>query len=167
LSKVLIVTVLLLGGSFSVKAQSTYSNSDEFWSKVRFGGGLGLSFGNDRVFIGVTPSAIYQANDFIAFGVGLNYTYSQTGDFKYNAFGGSLIALANPVAALQISAEFEQLYVNETAPFFKDSYWLPALYLGVGYGAGPVTIGVRYDVLYDEQRSLYSTPWFPFVRVYF
>jgi hypothetical protein len=30
-----------------------------------------------------------------------------------------------------------------------------------------VTIGARYDVLFDNDRSLYGSAFMPFVRVYF
>ena len=30
-----------------------------------------------------------------------------------------------------------------------------------------VTFGIRYDVLYDSERSIYADPWAPFVRFYF
>ena len=115
----------------------------DFWSRVRYGGGLGLSFGRDAVQIGLAPSAIYQINNYAAVGVGLNYTYSKFFDTKLNAYGGSVIGLVNPIPALQLSGEFEQLRVRRSAVSFSDSYWLPALYLGVGYAAGPVTFGIR------------------------
>jgi len=41
------------------------------------------------------------------------------------------------------------------------------LFLGVGYNSGPVTFGIRFDVLYDRNKSIYSESWVPFVRVYF
>ena len=34
-------------------------------------------------------------------------------------------------------------------------------------GTGPVTVGIRFDVLYDSNRSLYANEWSPFIRVYF
>jgi hypothetical protein len=159
--------LLLFIGIGPVSKAQYGNNNSSFWSNVRYGGGIGLSFGNDAFLIGLTPSAIYQANEYLALGVGLNYTYSKVGDEKLNAVGGSLIALANPIAALQLSAEFEELYVDRDFGFFSESYWVPALYLGVGYGAGPVTFGIRYDVLYDDNKSLYANPWLPFVRFYF
>lgn len=150
--------------------QSTYGGSS-FWSQVRYGGGLGLSFGKEAVQIGIAPSAIYQANQTVAIGLGLNYTYSKIYDTKFSAVGGSLIGLINPIPSLQISAEFEELYVSRdfqsSVESYRDSYWLPALYMGLGYSTGPVTFGIRYDVLYNNERSLYSDPWIPFVRVYF
>ena len=151
----------------SVSMAQNGNSDSSFWSNVRYGGGLSLSFGNDAFLIGVSPQAIYQVNDFLALGAGLNYTYSKVGESKTNAVGGSLLAFANPVAALQLSAEFEELYIDRKFGPFSDSYWVPALYLGVGYGIGPVTVGIRYDVLYDDNKSLFSDPWLPFVRVYF
>lgn len=143
------------------------AQSSSFWSRVRYGGGIGLSFGQESVQIGLAPSAIYQVNDYAAFGLGLNYTYSKIYDTKFSAFGGSLIGLVNPIPALQLSAEFEQIRVNRSFGPVEDSYWLPALFLGLGYSTGPVTFGIRFDVLYDSERSLYANPWLPFVRVYF
>lgn len=143
------------------------AQSTPFWSQVRFGGGVGLSFGNESVQIGLTPSAIYQVNEYAALGIGLNYTYSKIFDTKFSAYGGSVIGLVNPIPALQLSGEFEQLYVNRSFGPVDDSYWLPALFLGVGFSTGPVTFGIRYDVLYDSGKSLYADPWLPFVRFYF
>ena len=143
------------------------AQSASFWSQVRYGGGIGLSFGRESVQIGLSPSAICQVNDYTALGLGLNYTYSKIYDTRFSAFGGSIIGLVNPVPPLQISAEFEQLRVNQSFGPIDDSYWLPALFLGVGYSTGPVTFGIRFDVLYDSDKSLYADPWLPFVRVYF
>jgi len=52
-------------------------------------------------------------------------------------------------------------------PSYSDNYWNTALYLGAGYRTGNVTIGGRYDVLYNAQTSLYGSGFMPFVRVYF
>ncbi|MFT5217580.1 MAG: hypothetical protein ACI83H_002720 [Glaciecola sp.] len=41
------------------------------------------------------------------------------------------------------------------------------LYLGAGYRTGNFTIGIRYDVLYDNEKSIFADPWMPFFRVYF
>jgi len=48
--------------------QTTSSPKSEFWKKVRFGGGLGLSFGNNNTQINISPSALYQPNPYVAFG---------------------------------------------------------------------------------------------------
>jgi hypothetical protein len=155
--------LLFLTVSMSAQVQN------DFWDHVRYGGGIGLSFGTESFQIALAPSAIYQVNNYVALGVGLNYTYSKFFDSRFSAYGGSLIGLVNPLPQVQLSAEFEQLRVNRSPvpEFERGTYWLPALYLGAGFRNGPVTFGIRYDVLYDSTRSLYSNPWLPFVRVYF
>jgi hypothetical protein len=166
----LILTIALsLFISETITAQQEAPN---FWDNVRFGGGIGFSFGN-RVFSGtLAPSAIYQFNQQFAAGVGLSGTYTSQKDI-YNAtiIGGSLLGLYTVIPALQLSAEFEQNYVSrnfdDRFAIEDDSYFYPALFLGAGYNTGPVTVGVRYDVLYNKDESVYANPWAPFVRVYF
>ena len=156
-------------------ATHSYSQIDDattnFWSKVRFGGGLGLSFG-DGFFSGtIAPSAIYQFNSKFATGVGLNFTYNSQEDvFKSTILGGSTIGLYNPIPELQVSSEFELLNVNRTFEnnlFEDDNYWYPALFMGLGYRTNNITMGIRYDVLYDRDKSIYADPWAPFIRVFF
>jgi hypothetical protein len=143
-----------------------------FWKHVRFGGGLGLSFG-DGYFSGtIAPSGIYEFNNAFALGLGLNATFNnQKNIYKSTILGGSLIGLFNIITELQLSAEFEQLNVNRiyniNLNLDKDHYWVPALFIGAGYRNGNVTFGIRYDVLYDENESIYSEAWAPFVRFYF
>ena len=113
-----------------------------------------------------------QLNDKFATGVGLNFTYTDDRNYTATVFGGSVLGFYSPIREIQLSAEFEELHVNrkfeyDGIPDFRDEYWYPALHLGVGYNTGPVTIGVRYDVLYDDDKSIYGTPFMPFVRVYF
>lgn len=147
-------------------------NKALFWDHVRFGGGIGLGFG-DGFFSGtLAPSAFYEINNQVAFGAGLNGTYSSQKDFyKSTILGGSIISLFNPADAIQLSAEFEELHVNRKFESFynlpDDTYWIPALYLGAGYRSGNVTFGIRYDLLYDEYKSIYANAWAPFMRFYF
>lgn len=155
-----------------ISQNSINNSSNDFWNHVHFGGGIGLSFGNGFFSATLAPSAIYQINPFVAMGVGLSGTYNTSKDFyKSSIFGGSIVTLFNPIRAVQLSAEFEELNVSRNwdnrLGFEDENYWYPALFLGVGYSSGPVTFGIRYDVLYDDYKSIYSEPWIPFVRVYF
>ena len=125
------------------------------------------------VFSGtLAPSAIYEFNNDVALGLGLNGTiYNRKNNFKSTILGGSLIGLINPIDVLQFSAEFEELKVHikydANLNFQDDHYWYPALFLGAGYRTGNITFGIRYDVLFDEDKSVYANPWTPFVRFYF
>lgn len=147
-------------------------NQNIFWNQVRFGGGIGLSFG-DGFFSGtLAPSAIYEFNNQIALGVGINGTYNKQNDFyKSTILGGSVIGLFSPVDAFQLSAEFEELHVNRKFDSYlnleNDTYWSPALFIGAGYRNGNVTFGIKYDLLYDKDKSIYANAWSPFVRFYF
>ncbi len=151
---------------------SAQENTTSFWDHVRFGGGIGLSFG-DSFFSGtLAPSAIYDVNDQLSMGVGLNGTYnSLKNTYNSTIIGGSLLTLFNVIPEIQLSAEFEEL--NVTRNFESDlniedqNYWYPALFLGGGYRTQNITIGIRYDVLYDEGKSVYANAWAPFFRVYF
>ncbi|WP_269234339.1 hypothetical protein [Flavobacterium flavigenum] len=149
-------------------------NNHQFWNKVQFGGGLGLGFGSGYTDISVMPSAIYNINEIVAVGAGLQFGYlSSKNYYSSYVYGGSIIGLVNPIPEVQFSAELEQVRVNtnykattmNTA--FSDNYWNTALFLGAGYRSGSVTIGGRYDVLFNSKRSLYGSAFMPFVRVYF
>ncbi|MBZ4036007.1 hypothetical protein K6T82_14630 [Flavobacterium sp. 17A] len=169
------VILAVLFSSYTIGQQKyVIDNSNNFWEKVQFGGGLGLGFGSGYTDISVMPSAIYNVNEIVAVGVGLQFGYLNSRNYYESyVYGGSLITLVNPIPEIQLSAELEQVKVdtryeaNINRPAFSDSYWNTALYLGAGYRTGNVTIGARYDVLYDPNKSLYGSGFMPFVRVYF
>ena len=167
--KVIIILIMVFCNIELIVAQD---QTGDFWNHVRYGGGIGVSFG-DGFFSGtLAPSAIYEFNNHVALGLGLNATFNnQKQVYKSTILGGSLIGLYNVLDALQISAEFEELNVNRkydvNLNIQDDNYWSPALFLGAGYRSGNVTFGIRYDVLYDRDKSIYIDPWAPFVRFYF
>jgi hypothetical protein len=140
-----------------------------FIDNVQFGGGIGLSFGNDFFSGTLAPVALYQVTPIVSTGLGLNLTYSSFRDNELLVYGGSLITIVNPLPEIQLSAEFEQLRVNQSINngSFDNNYWYPALFLGFGYTTGPVTVGIRYDVIHDENKSIYANAYMPFVRVLF
>ncbi|MGV6830131.1 MAG: alpha-ketoglutarate decarboxylase [bacterium] len=170
---ILALLICFLTSAENLNAQEHTKLPSEFWSKVRFGGGIGLGFGNGFFSGSLSPNAIYDFNPYFSAGVGLNGIYaSQRNIAKSTIVGASIIGLANPYPEIQISGEFEQLFVsrNFDQNFVSnpdEDYWYPALFLGAGYRTGNVTVGARIDVLYDEDRSIYTSPWLPFVRVFF
>ncbi|HEX8269933.1 MAG TPA: hypothetical protein VF581_08570 [Flavobacterium sp.] len=167
---------LLSAGSFAqtdtTAAENIPRSKSEFWRRTQFGGGLGLSFGTDYTNVMVAPSAIYNFSDYFAAGIGLQGSYIKVRE-QYDSFlyGGSLIGLFNPIEEIQVSAELEQLRVNTEFDYlgesYDDNFWNTALFLGVGYRAQNVTIGIRYNVLHDDNDRVYYDPFMPFVRVYF
>lgn len=143
-------------------------NADSgFWNNVRFGGGFGFAFGNDYTTLSVAPGAIYVFSDQFAAGPTVSYLYSKNLDVRSNVYGVGAVGLYNPIDFLQLSAEFEQAFVTQKLGFEKYHLNFPALYLGLAYRTGWFAAGLRYDVLYDVNHTIYSSAWSPIVRFYF
>lgn len=145
--------------------------ASNFWNRVRFGGGIGLNFSNGGFNGSISPSAIYQFNEVFAAGIGANVNFFKFNDQQFWAYGPSAIVLANPIPQIQLSGEFEQLRVNTSirtlGGTIENNYWSPALFLGAGYTTNFATVGIRYNVLYDNEDSIYFNAWVPFIRFYF
>ena len=158
----------------SAKAQEdNVKQKSEFWQKVRIGGGIGVSTGNKIFSATLAPSAIYQFDNTFALGIGLSGTYLRNKNFiksKSTIIGASLIGLYNPINEIQLSGEFEQNNVSrnfDESIYRDENYWSPALFVGAGFRTRNITIGMKYDLLYDDNKSIYANAWSPFVRVYF
>lgn len=171
--KIIFAATLIFLLTLSAKSQNrNFPTQDNFWSHVRFGGGVGLGFGDGWFSGTLAPSAIYEFNHQFALGAGLSATYAKHRD-EYNAtiLGGSLIGLFNPIPEIQLSAELEEAHVNRNFELdgldLSDNYWVPSLFLGAGYRTQNITFGVKYNVLHDEEKSIYADAIIPFVRVYF
>jgi hypothetical protein len=168
----ILIAILINFSAFAQQPTTAPTPKSEFWKKVRFGGGLGLNFGNNATSITVAPSAVYDVNQYVSVGLGVQGSYVSLRDtYKSYIYGGSLIGLINPIEQIQLSIELEQLRVNTTfdsslsTPARRD--WNTALFLGAGYVANNITIGARYNVLYKETDNVYGQAFMPFVRVYF
>jgi len=163
---------LLLSTAIFAQTSTTSqpASQSDFWQHVHFGGGLGLNIGSGFTDVTVAPSAIYNLNSYVSLGVGVQGSYARVrNNYESYIYGGSLIGLFNPVDQIQISAELEQLRVNRsyTSSSLKDNFWNTALFLGAGYRTENVTIGVRYNVLYNKNDFVYSDAFMPFIRIYF
>lgn len=169
----LIFNLLLSSTAFfaQIKGIENPETENQFWQQVRFGGSVGLSFGNGNFTGALAPSALFDFNKTFSAGIGLSGAYSSQNNFKATSLGGSLIGMLKPIREVQLSAEFEQLNITRRYELdganIKEQDWVPALFLGVGYNLGPVVTGLRYDVLHDKNKSFYNSPFMPFVSVYF
>lgn len=153
--------------------------SNDFWGDVQFGGSAGVGFGNNYTQIMVAPGALYRFNEHVGAGVNAQYSYVKQNDiYKASIYGGSVIGVFNPLPYIQLSAELEQLRVNlkydenYRYPFYANidrekDFWNTALFLGAGYQMQNVTIGFRYNVLFDDNDFVYADALLPFIRVYF
>jgi hypothetical protein len=170
-SKVLsIIAFFLVFNTGFSQEESQQKPVPSFWDKVQFGGGLGLGFGSGYTDITVAPTAIYNFNQYVAVGAGVQYSYlRQKNFFTSNNYGASVIGLFNPIPEAQLSVELEQLRVNLTYEDIDvtDDFWNTALFLGAGYRMENITIGARYNVLFDKDKNVYGEAFMPFVRVFF
>ena len=105
ITKIVFVVSLFV---FSGNAKAQDSGSGDFWSKVSFGGGLGVGIGSNYTNITLAPSAIYNFNEYFAAGIALQGSYVRDKKFYESyMYGPSLIVLGNPIPQIQLSAEFE------------------------------------------------------------
>ena len=161
MKKSLIVFLLMI-------SLSSFSQKSDFWDHVRYGGGFSLGFGNNSTTIGISPSAIYQFDNGFALGTGVSYLYSEISDFSTNVYGASIISLYQiPKVNIQLSTDLEYYFANQTDSFGSYSTNFPALHLGIAYNQGRFAVGVRYDVLYDRDKSVFASPFTPIIRFYF
>lgn len=164
------ILVLVLSILFSL--QKSYSQNDGFWSNVSFGGNLGIGVGNDTFSGVIEPSVLYNFNEQFATGMGVSFGYIESNNFTATNYGGSLLAFYSPIREIRLSLEFQEMGVSRTLEIentedFKENYWYPSLFVGGGYRIGNVSVGVRYDLLYDKDKSIYGNAYVPFVGVFF
>jgi len=170
------LTILIfIGINLGIYGQ-TNSNSpskSDFWKHVQFGGGFGISVGSGFTDVTVAPSAIYNLNQYVSIGAGLQGSIVSQKDFYSSAiYGINTIALFNPVEEIQVSLELEQVRVNntfrnKTTGTLKDNFWNTGLFIGGGYRMENVTVGIRYNLLFNKDKNVYSEALMPFIRVYF
>lgn len=159
----------------SVLGQNLHQNHQKshFWRRVQFGGGFGFSTGNGYTDSTIAPNAIYNFNDYVALGAGLQGSYiSSKNNFNSTLYGASILALLNPVEQIQLSVELEEVRVNTVFEQIgtdtkKNNFWNTALFVGAGYRSGNVTVGARYNVLFNKNNLVYSDALMPFFRIYF
>ena len=170
--KLILSVVFVFCFSLSFSQTIAKNNPNEFWKQVQFGGGFGLNFGTGYTEITLAPSAIYPVNDYVSLGAGLLGSFTH---FKHyyttGVYGVSAISLFNPIEKVQLSMEVEQARVNTQIQMIPNpitkNYWNTALYVGAGYRNGNVTLGARYNLLFDKDKSIYNDALMPFVRLYF
>ncbi|OCK42704.1 hypothetical protein BA195_07265 [Tenacibaculum soleae] len=155
--------------TFSIFFYSLFSFSQEssFWNNTRFGGSFGFSFGSNTTTLSISPSAVYDFNEEFSLGGSIGYLYNKSSNYSANMYSASVITLYRPIPEIEFSGELLQSYVSKKIGTVKDNYSYPSLNIGVAYITGKVTFGVQYDVLYEEDKSIYANAFSPFIRIFF
>jgi len=156
----------------NIFGQNSNLDKQHFIDNVRFGGGFNIGVGNNYSTFSVSPSAIYDFSDKFGAGLSMTYVYVKNKSIQNsttNLYGGSILALFKPVYYLQISTEYENLKINQN--YYSEnniSQWQNALYFGLEYVTGNISMGLRYDVLFDKVKSITSSSALnPVFRIYF
>lgn len=140
--------------------------------RLKFGCGFGLSFiGGTN--ISLSPNLTYKVSDKTAIGVGIQGSYASIKNLQNTTtYGANILGQYSPIEKITTSLEFAQLRVStktETAAAnSKRSYWDSALFVGAGYNiTNKITVGAKYNLLYKEGESVYTSPVIPFVNITF
>jgi hypothetical protein len=140
--------------------------------KLKFGCGFGLNFVGGTN-ISISPNLTYSLNNKIAIGGGLQGSYAAIKNLQNTTtFGANLIGQYKPVKKIMILIEFVELNVStkKTTPTEQstNSYWDSALFAGAGYNiTNKISVGAKYNFLYKEGKSVYTSPVIPFVNISF
>lgn len=153
--------------TLSTNTNQLNNDYQKFWS---FGGNIGLSFWNDGTDILIAPKAYYNISPMLITGFGLTYIYSDYktnyNTYSSNSFGGSVFFAARPIEFIQLSAEYEGLQTNRNGNY-NEEYWNNSIYLGISLVTGSVSFGIRYDILYNSDKSPYGSAVNPVIGFYF
>ncbi|MGB6153365.1 MAG: outer membrane beta-barrel protein [Pricia sp.] len=159
--------------TYAQVTEVTVTDSTETTEKpLKFGCGFGLSFVGGTN-IGLSPHLIYDVSDKISLGAGLQGNYTSIKNLqKTFTYGANAIGQYNPIPKLTTILEFVQLKVNTTtenvAGDIEQDYWDSALFVGAGLNLTPkISLGAKYNLLYDKDESVYTSPIIPFVNITF
>ncbi|AYN68071.1 hypothetical protein D1013_12150 [Euzebyella marina] len=140
--------------------------------RLKFGCGFGLSFVGGTN-IGLAPNLMYAVSEKVSVGAGLQGNYTSIKDVQSTTtFGANVITQYNPIQRLTTLIEFAELNVNtkkeEVTGEIKDSFWESILFIGAGLNiTDKIALGVKYNVLYKDDESVYTSPVIPFVNITF
>jgi hypothetical protein len=171
-----IVAIMMFLMCFNmVKAQVEIQEGEKpsVFDRIYFGGGFGASFGT-ITSVYVSPVVGYMITRSLSAGVGITYQYYSDSRFDYqtNTYGGKLFARQNLSflkLPLFLYTEYETLNFEVYEPLPPDDFrltrdWIPSLFFGGGFfqpfgRRGGFFITAMYNVIYDELRSPYDSPW--------
>ena len=153
-----------------IDSLKTVENPLNTEKNLQFGLGFGLNFVGGTS-VSLSPNLTYRLNDKMSAGAGLLFNYNAVKDLQTTTtIGANAIFNYYPVEKLLTTAEFAEMHVNRNnkVTSVKDDFWDSALFLGVGYQLTPkISVGGKYNLLYDKDKSVYSSPFVPFVNISF
>ncbi|MXV38901.1 hypothetical protein GO491_09495 [Flavobacteriaceae bacterium Ap0902] len=151
----------------SIQAQVAVSSQSNY-NKLRVGGGIGLNFGSNSYFgFNISPFVGYALAPQLEAGLTAGYQYGKSDYQKSNLFSGGPYVNYYAFPSLFIRGHYEYYtgdleYRNTGNSFSFDE---SALWIGGGYqstGSVRFQTGIMYNVLYNEDDSIFSSGIRPF-----
>lgn len=139
-------------------------------TKLKFGCGFGLNFVGGTN-ISLSPNLTFRVNEKIFVTGGIQGSYAAIKNIQSTiTYGASILGQFNPSKKILTTLEFTQLRVstNTVAGDITKNYWDSALFIGAGLNVtNKISVGVKYNLLYKEGVSIYTSPIIPFVNITF
>ncbi|MFC6267811.1 hypothetical protein [Frigoriflavimonas asaccharolytica] len=162
--------------SFNAIAQTqidslkTIENPIDGGKKLQFGLGFGLNFVGGTS-LNLSPNLTYNVNEKISVGAGILVNYNAVKNIQTTTTAGvNALFFYKPIGKLITTAEFAEMYVNRNNKLLnnKENFWDSALFVGAGYQiTSKISVGGKYNLLYKKDKSVYSSPFIPFVNISF
>lgn len=168
MKKQIVLLFLFSMMSFLLKAQvfePETVHSEEEPSRWRVGGDIGIGGGNDSFSVNILPQIGYAIRENIESGISLGYTHYSFDKSAYNLLSAGMYLNYTVLPELILRGHFETMHGNykndKKTSYFREE----ALWLGVGYqtiGRVRFVTGLMFNVLYNKDKSVYSSPLRPF-----
>lgn len=161
--KKLLLAIAVLTLSIASNAQTNNSPIGFDKTKLTFGGGFGLQFG-DYTLVNVSPQVGYSFSKIFNAGAGISYSYYghdyDHGPVRYedtrSYVGFNVYGKVYPIPniVLMVQPEANRMWNTSknkvTGEKFSENKFVPAVVVGGGVRLGPLTAMLQYDVVQDK-----------------
>lgn len=169
MKRIFLALTLILMGIYTQAQVGVQSASNH--GKIRIGGGVGVDFGsNSYVGFNISPFIGYAISPNLEGGITAGYQYGDSDYSKSNLFSVGPYLNYFVLKSFFARSHFEYYTGNQTIKSrigndFNSNFDESALWIGGGYqSSGRVRFqtGIMYNVLYDENESIFSSAFRPF-----
>lgn len=165
MKKIILIHVLLFG--FVIGFSQISLGSQSKGGKWRVGGSIGFGGGNNGFAMNISPFVGYQIAPKLEGGVSAGYQYVKSGDYKTNLFSGGPYTNFYFAEGFFARGHYEYYTGTQKVKGLSEKFKFDesALWLGAGYqnqGAIRYQAGIMYNVLYNEDDSIFNSPIRPF-----
>lgn len=163
----LILLFFIVCFSFSVEAQQNRKNGQ--WL---IGGDLGYSGGSNSSYFGISPEVSYLNENGFEMGASIGYSRITFEEIKRNIYSIGPLVSYNIGESFFARTRYQYLMGTTTGAADNTSINESGLWIGGGYidrqgGNGVLRIGAMYNVLYNGNSRVYSSPILPFASFSF